>query len=35
MYHSGYGYIGIVNGKAMCFATEDEYVEYIRDVEAN
>lgn len=30
-YYTDYGYIGIVNGEYMLFATECEYIEYITD----
>lgn len=28
-YYTPTGYMGLVNGKFMLFATEDEYIEYI------
>lgn len=32
MYHSRYGYVGIVRDNTMCFATESEYREYIAEI---
>ena len=32
-YYVSYGYKGFVNGRWMLFATEDEYVEYVRETE--
>lgn len=29
------GYLGCVNGKWMLFATEDEYVEYVKEISKN
>ena len=30
-YYVGYGYLGLVKGKLMCFASEAEYAEYLCD----
>lgn len=30
-YYISYGYKGYVNGRWMLFATEDEYIEYIKE----
>jgi len=30
-YTTGSGYMGLVNGKYMLFASEDEYIAYIED----
>ena len=29
-YYTPYGYIGFVNGKKMLFASESEYIEYLK-----
>jgi hypothetical protein len=30
-YHTDYGFMGLVNGKYMLFATDTEYLEYVTD----
>lgn len=32
-YHTSYGYKGYVCGRWMLFATEDEYIEFMRELE--
>lgn len=31
--YTSYGFIGLVDGKLMMFATDDEYYEYLREEE--
>lgn len=30
-YHTDYGFMGLVNGENMLFATDTEYLEYVTD----
>lgn len=30
-YHTDYGFMGLVNGEYMLFATDTEYLEYVTD----
>lgn len=30
-YYTPYGYVGFVNGEEMIFATEEEYLEYLKE----
>ena len=30
-YYTSYGYMGLINGEYMLFATENEYYEYLTD----
>ena len=32
-YYTPYGYVGFVDGEPMIFATEDEYLEYLKEIE--
>lgn len=32
-YHTDYGFMGLVNGEYMLFATDTEYLEYVTDDE--
>lgn len=32
-YYTHYGYMGFVRGERMLFATEDEYIEYLEELE--
>ena len=32
-YHTSYGYKGYVRGRWILFATEDEYIEFMRELE--
>lgn len=34
-YYTPYGYIGLVGEDMMLFATEEEYYEYIKEIDEN